>query len=122
MGFKLLTPIHNFLTATSFWRDNYFVWREFKHFRRIALLAVVFSLLSATFEGFGVGFLFAFLQGLLEPNAAPIHTGIGWFDLWILGVNAPVSERLYLINFDLLRIAIHPDFEQLIVSLMNPNC
>ena len=86
------------MTVGSFWRDNYFVWREFKHFRRIALLAVVFSLLSATFEGFGVGFLFAFLQGLLEPNAAPIRTGIGWFDLWILGVNAPVSERLYRIS------------------------
>ena len=86
------------MTAGSFWRDNYFVWREFKHFRQIALLAVVFSLLSATFEGFGVGFLFAFLQGLLEPNAAPIRTGIGWLDLWILGVNAPVSERLYRIS------------------------
>ena len=98
MDFKLPTPIRNFLTATSFWQDNYFIWREFKHFRRIALLAVVFSLLSATFEGFGVGFLFAFLQGLLEPNAAPIRTGIGWFDLWILGVNAPVSERLYRIS------------------------
>jgi len=27
----------------------------------------------------------------------PIQTGFGWFDVWILGVNASVAERVYRI-------------------------
>jgi subfamily B ATP-binding cassette protein MsbA len=97
MRIKLPTPIHNLLSATRFWKDNYFVLREFKYFRRIALLALVFTLLAAVFEGFGVGFILFFLQSLTNPNAAPIQTGVGWFDVWILGVNASVAERVYRI-------------------------
>ena len=98
MRLKIPTAIRNLLKTTSFWKDNYFVLREFKYFRRIAILALVFTLLGATFEGFGVGFILTFLQSLTSPNAAPIQTGVSWFDIGILGVNASVTERLYRIS------------------------
>lgn len=98
MHIKLSTPIRNLLKATRFWKDNYLILREFKHFRRIAILAVVFTLLAAVFEGFGVGFILTLLQNLTNPNAAPIRTGLDWFDVWVLGVNASVTERLYRIS------------------------
>lgn len=98
MHFKLPPFVRNLLRATSFWRENHFVLREFKHFRRIAVLAVFFSFLAAIFEGFGVGFILSFLQSFTNPNAAPIQTGVGWFDVWILGINAPTAERLYRVS------------------------
>jgi subfamily B ATP-binding cassette protein MsbA len=98
MRFKLATPIRSLLKATRFWQDHYFVMREFKYLRRIALLALVFTLLAAAFEGFGIGFILSFLQNLTNPNAAPIHTGVGWFDVWFLGVNASSTERVYRIS------------------------
>jgi len=58
----------------------------------------VFTLLSAIFEGFGVGFILSFLKSLTNPDAAPIRTGVGWFDVWILGVNASATGRLYRIS------------------------
>lgn len=97
MRSKLPLPIYRLLKATSFWKDNYLILREFKYFRRLAVLAVVFPLLAAVFEGFGIGFILSFLQGLTNPNAEPVQTGIDWFDVWILGVKAPVAERLYRI-------------------------
>jgi subfamily B ATP-binding cassette protein MsbA len=98
MQIKLPVPIRRLIKATSFWQENYFILREFKHFRRLAVLAVIFTLISAVFEGFGVGFILSFLQGFINPNAAPIQTGIEWFDNWVLGANAPVNERLYRIS------------------------
>jgi subfamily B ATP-binding cassette protein MsbA len=97
MRMKLPIPIYRLLKATSFWKENYFILREFKYFRKLAILALVFTLLAAVFEGFGVGFILTFLQSVTEPGAEPIKTGIGWFDIWILGVNAPFIDRLYRI-------------------------
>lgn len=98
MRSKLPMPIRKLLKATSFWKNNYFILREFKYFRRIAVLAVVFTVLAAVFEGFGIGLILAFLQSLLNPNKAPIKTGVEWFDVGILGVNAPDTERFYRIS------------------------
>ncbi|MBF1991535.1 heterocyst formation ABC transporter subunit HepA [Fischerella thermalis] len=84
--------------ATSFWKNNRFILREFKHFRRLVIAALVFSFLAATFEGFGLGFLLAFLQSLTSPDAEPVRTGVQWFDVSILGVNASATERLYRIS------------------------
>lgn len=95
---KLPRPIRNFLKATRFWKNNDFILREFKHFRWIALLAAVFTLLSAAFEGFGVGFILTFLQSVTTPDAEPIQTGIEWFDIWFLGINASTTERLYRLS------------------------
>ncbi len=98
MRFKLPTPIRNLLKATSFWQDNYFILREFKYFRRVAVLAVLFTLVAAVFEGFGVGFILSFLQSFINPQAKPFHTGIDWIDINILGINASAAERLYRIS------------------------
>ncbi|MGF1540455.1 MAG: ABC transporter transmembrane domain-containing protein, partial [Pleurocapsa sp.] len=98
MRIKTPTAIRKLLKATSFWRDNYFILREFKYFRGITILAVAFTLLAAAFEGFGVGFILSFIQSFTNPNAAPIQTGIDWIDIWVLAINAPATERLYRIT------------------------
>ncbi|MEQ8537668.1 MAG: ABC transporter ATP-binding protein [Coleofasciculus sp. D1-CHI-01] len=98
MVLKVPNPIRNFLKTTRFWQDNAFIFREFKNFRRIAILAVVFTLLAAVFEGFGVGFILSFLQSFTSPEAEPIKTGIEWLDVWVLAVNAPARERLYRVS------------------------
>ncbi|MEQ8757630.1 MAG: ABC transporter ATP-binding protein [Coleofasciculus sp. G1-WW12-02] len=98
MPLKVPNPIRNFLKTTKFWQDNAFIFREFKNFRRIAVLAVVFTLLAAIFEGFGVGFILSFLQSFTSPEAEPVKTGIEWLDVWVLAVNAPARERLYRVS------------------------
>ena len=90
--------MRNLLKATKFWQNNYLILREFKHFRKVAILAVVLSFLAATFEGVSIGFLLSFLQSLTSPDAKPIQTGIGWIDIWFLGVNASATSRLYRIS------------------------
>ncbi|MDY6782476.1 MAG: heterocyst formation ABC transporter subunit HepA [Cyanobacteriota bacterium] len=97
MRFKIPLGLRKSLKTTQFWQDNYLILREFKHFRIIAIFAVVFTLLAASFEGVSLGFLLAFLQNLTEPNAEPVHTGAEWFDVWILGVNSPPTEQIYRI-------------------------
>lgn len=88
----------NFFKSTSFWQKNRLILREFKHFRLTAIFAIVFSAMAASSEGFGLGFLLVFLQSLTTPNAEPVKTGIDWFDILILGINASVTERLYRIS------------------------
>ena len=95
---KLATPIHTLLKSTRLWKNYYFILREFKYFYLTAVLALVFALLTAAFEAFGVGFILSFLQSLTNSNAPPIQTGLGWFDVWVLGVNTSVIERLYRIS------------------------
>jgi subfamily B ATP-binding cassette protein MsbA len=112
MPSKFPTPVRSLLKATKFWQENYLFLREFKHFRKIAILAIVFSFLAATFEGVGIGFLLSFLQSLTSPNAEPIKTGINWFDIWVLGTNASATNRLY-------RIAILVLMSSCIRSLFN---
>jgi len=98
MRYRLPTFIRSQLKATSFWQDNYLLLREFKYFPWIAVLALVFALGAAAFEGLGLGFLLAFLQSLVNPNAEPIQTGVDWFDIWILGVNKSAISRLYRVS------------------------
>ncbi len=98
MVVKLSLITRRLLQATSFWQNNYLILREFKNFRRLVIAAIVFSFLAATFEGFGLGFLLAFLQSLTNPNAQPIQTGIEWFDISILAINGSPAERLYRVS------------------------
>ncbi|QSV61415.1 MAG: ABC transporter ATP-binding protein [Dolichospermum sp. DL01] len=98
MDSKFLPSTMKILQATSLWQNNRVIFREFKHFRVVAILAIVFSALAASFEGFGLGFLLVFLQSLTTPGAEPVKTGIGWFDILILGINGSVTERLYRIS------------------------
>jgi ABC-type multidrug transport system fused ATPase/permease subunit len=61
-------------------------------------MVLLFSLLAAIFEGFGISFLLAFLQKLVDPNAEPFRTGISWFDISILGVNTSKLSQLYRVS------------------------
>jgi ATP-binding cassette, subfamily B, bacterial MsbA len=92
---KLPTPISTILMRTSLWRNNYFILREFQHFRKIAISAIIFSLFAAVFEGITIGFITLFLQTFTTPDASPIKIGVDWFDLWVLGINSSASSRLY---------------------------
>lgn len=98
MPLTLPVPIRSLLRATKIWQNNYLILREFKHFPKITILALFFTLLAATFEGVGIGFLLSFLQSLTTPDAKPVQTGIDWFDIWILGVNTSALSRLYRIS------------------------
>jgi ABC-type multidrug transport system fused ATPase/permease subunit len=81
------------LQASKFWQENYLILREFKYFRKIAILSIVFSCLAALLEGLGIGLLMSFLQTLL-PGSEPFKVGLGWFDELVLAVNEPATTRL----------------------------
>ena len=98
MSFKLPSLFRTLLKATNFWQDNYVFLREFKHFRKVAVMALFFSVMAASFEGVSIGFLLSFLQSLTTPDARPIQTGISWFDIGVLGVHTSVTSRLYRIS------------------------
>ena len=53
-------------------------------------------------EGFGVGLLVPFLDGLMNPDAEALKTGWEWFDTWVLAIGVPPLERLYRISALLL--------------------
>ncbi|WP_204140545.1 heterocyst formation ABC transporter subunit HepA [Halomicronema sp. CCY15110] len=80
---------------SSFWRENYLILRELNSFRGIIVIAIIFTLLSSVFQGLNIGFILTFLQGLTEPDVAPIQTGINWIDIHILGINLSVTDRIY---------------------------
>ncbi|MCY7320824.1 MAG: ABC transporter ATP-binding protein/permease [Phormidesmis sp. CAN_BIN36] len=98
MRFKLSNRVQSRVKATRFWRDNALILREFRHFPKIAIAAIIFASCAAFFEGFGFGFLLAFLQSLVSPTAPPFQTGVNWFDVWILGINASATSRLYRVS------------------------
>jgi subfamily B ATP-binding cassette protein MsbA len=79
------------------WQEYAVVLREFQHFRWITAAAIGFALCAAAFEGFGFGFLMAFLQSLVDPSD-PFKTGIRWFDLWVLGTHRPINEQLFRVS------------------------
>ena len=98
MKLKLPNAVRVLIKATSFWRENHLILREFKNFRRVAVLAVVFALIAAFFEGVTVGFIAAFLQGLTNPEEPPIQTGLVWFDTVVLATEASATERIYRLS------------------------
>lgn len=98
MGLKLPTFVRRLLKATSFWQDNRLILRELRFFPRIVTLALLFPLLAAIFEGFGIGFLLAFLQTLTNANAEPIRSGVEWIDVWVLGVNGSKLDQLFRVS------------------------
>ncbi|HEY9801811.1 MAG TPA: heterocyst formation ABC transporter subunit HepA [Leptolyngbyaceae cyanobacterium] len=90
----------NFFNLTKLWKDNSLILKEVKNFRKIAILAVIFSFLAASFEGVSIGFLLSFLQKLTTPNQ-PIQTGIGWVDI-ILTSNVWSISPIYRISLLIL--------------------
>ena len=102
MYIPALQILGNRFRTTKFWQSNYLILREFKSFRKVAFLALVFSFMAATFEGFSIGFLLSFLQNLTTPDAEPIQTGFTWFDTWILATKASALNRLYRVSLLIL--------------------
>ena len=98
MRLKLPVAIRRAIKATDFWRENHLILREFRNFRRIALLAVLFALIAAFFEGITVGFIASFLQGLTNPEEPPLQTGIAWFDTVFLATEASATDRIYRLS------------------------
>ncbi|NDJ16627.1 heterocyst formation ABC transporter subunit HepA [Myxacorys almedinensis] len=99
MRLKLPRLLRNVLRSTSFWQENRLILREFGHFPWVVVAAIAFALCSAAFEGFGFGFLLAFLQSLVGgASAPPFETGIAWFDVAILGIDRSKNEQLYRIS------------------------
>jgi subfamily B ATP-binding cassette protein MsbA len=98
MGLNAYSIVGKFLKSLKFWSNNDLILREFKHFPKLVVLALVFTFLGAISEGLGIGVLVSFLQNLTTPNAPPIQTGIHWFDVWILGIHASATNRLYRIS------------------------
>lgn len=88
----------NPLKSLKFWRKHHLILRELKFFPKIIILALVFTLLSAAFQGVGIGFVLTFLQSLTEPDAAPVRSGIDWIDTYILGIGLPELERVYRVS------------------------
>ncbi|WP_019506529.1 heterocyst formation ABC transporter subunit HepA [Pleurocapsa sp. PCC 7319] len=95
---KIPIPIRRLIKATSFWRDNFVILREFKHFRFIAITALTCTLLAALLEGTTVGLIASFLQVLTNPEKPPIETGIEWFDISLLATEASPTARLYRLS------------------------
>lgn len=98
MTSKLFVPLRNLFRATSFWRNNYIILKEIKYFRWIAIAALVFTIIGSTFEGLTVSLIAAFLQGLTNPEEAPIRIGIEWFDVLFLATKAGAVERIYRLS------------------------
>ncbi|MDJ0900336.1 MAG: ABC transporter ATP-binding protein [Xenococcus sp. MO_188.B8] len=86
------------IKKTNFWRDNFIILREFQHFRKIVIIAIVCTLLAALFEGASVGLIASFLQGLTTPNEPPIETGIEWFDIKFLAIEGSSEVRLFRLS------------------------
>jgi subfamily B ATP-binding cassette protein MsbA len=91
---RIPKPIKQVIKATHFWKDNALILRELRQFPMTVALALIFPLIAAIFEGFGVSFLLGFLQNLLNQAGEGFRTGLEWFDVWILGVNQSDFNRL----------------------------
>ena len=87
MDLKLPKVLRSAVRTSQFWQDNYILLREFKNFQRIAVLAVLFTVFAAVFEGMTLGLLLSFLQSLTDPNGAAVTIGVKWIDTKILGAN-----------------------------------
>jgi len=98
MKIALPTGLKQLIKTTRFWQEHRFILREFKHFRKIVVLAIVFALIGAFLEGMTVGFIAAFLQGLTNPSEPPIRSGMAWFDKFVLATEAPAIERIYRLS------------------------
>ena len=95
---KIPIFIKKLIKTTRLWQDNYIILREFKHFRTIAITALVCTLLAAIFEGVTVGLIASFLQVLTTPEKPPIETGIEWLDVSLLATKASATARIYRLS------------------------
>jgi len=94
---KLQLPIviRNLLKATRLWQEHSLILRELKSFRRFLGLALFCSCISAVMAALSIGLIGALLQGLTSPQAPPLHTGIAWIDIGLLGIQTSANQRVY---------------------------
>jgi ATP-binding cassette, subfamily B, bacterial MsbA len=95
---KISTFVCKYLKTTNFWQDNKVIFREFKHFRAIAIIALTCTLLAAVFEGTTVGLIASFLQVLTTPEKPPVATGVQWLDINFLATKASPAGRVYRLS------------------------
>jgi ATP-binding cassette, subfamily B, bacterial MsbA len=95
---KISTFVRKYLKTTNFWQDNKIIFREFKYFRAIAIIALTCTLLAAFFEGATVGLIASFLQVLTTPEKPPIETGVEWLDVSLLATRASPGARIYRLS------------------------
>ncbi len=98
MQIKLPIVIRKFVITTSFWQENYLIVRAFKPLLSTAIIAVFFTIMAAVLEAVGIGLIASLLQGLTNPDRAPLQTGIEWFDIRVLGTEAVAQERIWRIS------------------------
>lgn len=57
-------------------RLEYFkkAYRELKKYKKLTILSVVFSIVASIFEGFSLGTIIPFFQGIIDPNAEQAAT------------------------------------------------
>ena len=90
--------MRSLIKKNRFWQDNYLLLREFKHFRSIAIAALILTLLASILEGVTVGLIASFLQILTDPENPPLATGIEWFDTTLLAIKASATGRIYRLS------------------------
>lgn len=98
MQIQLPTFIRRLFFTTKLWQDNYLILRAFQPYAKTAIIAVLFTLIGAVLEAGGIGLIASLLQGLTNPNQPPLHTGIEWFDIWVLGTKATAQTRIFRIS------------------------
>jgi len=87
-------PVHIRFAIRRIFKHSYFILREARYFPKLVILAILSPLIAALFEASGIGLLYGFLQGLIEPQASSFSTQIVWIDQFILGINHSAIERL----------------------------
>ncbi|HEY9301001.1 MAG TPA: ABC transporter ATP-binding protein, partial [Phormidium sp.] len=91
-------PFRRLLKTTRFWQNYALILSELKHFPKTLSLAILFPLIAAVFEGFGISFLLGFLQNLVSSTGQPFETGFQWFDVWVLGSRESSLDQLYRLS------------------------
>ncbi len=94
---KVAVRVRSLFKATRFWQDNSVILREFKHFKTIAIAALIFTILAAILEGTTVGLIASFLQVLTTPEKPPIETEIEWLNT-ILATKTSPETRVYRLS------------------------
>ncbi len=62
------------------------------------MIGLLASILGSVLEGAAMGLILSFLQGLIDPHAKAIQTGVSWFDILFLGVNQSPDVRLFYLS------------------------
>lgn len=102
------------IKATQLWKENHLLLRELKSFSGLVAIAIICSLIASGAAGLSTGFIGALLQGLTNPQAPPLSTGLPWIDNNLLGVLDSSSIRVYkLAGITLLAILIQTVFTYL---------